>query len=114
MSRDSEGRDFAFEYEYQRSSCGSCARNLESMKMFCSSRFLYGFGNIDIMSMASRIVLHESFTYKLPPAIFNEAASALMCGGATMLNILNIFRVESTERISVVGMGGLGQTEGVR
>ena len=76
--------------------------------MFCPERGFYGFSETDIGSMASHIVFHESFTYKLPPTISNEAASALMCGGATVFNVLDMFKVKPTERVGIVGMGGLG------
>ena len=58
--------------------------------------------------MASHIVFYESFTNELPPAISNEAASTLMCGGATVFNVLDMFKVKSTERVGIVGMGDLG------
>lgn len=58
--------------------------------------------------MASHIIFRESFTYKLPPAISNEAASALMCGGATVFNVLDMFNIKPTDRVGIVGVGGLG------
>ena len=58
--------------------------------------------------MASHIVFHKSFTYKLAPEIANDAASALMCGGATVFNVLDIFNVKPTQRVGFVGIGGLG------
>ena len=58
--------------------------------------------------MASHTVFRESFTYKLPRGVSNEAASALMCGGATVFNVLDMFNVKPTERVGIVGMGGLG------
>jgi D-arabinose 1-dehydrogenase-like Zn-dependent alcohol dehydrogenase len=58
--------------------------------------------------MASHTVFHESFTYRLPPAISKEAASALMCAGATVFNILDMFNIKPTERVGIVGIGGLG------
>jgi len=76
--------------------------------MFCPSRGFYGFSELDIGSMASHIVFRESFTYRLPPAISNEAASALMCGGATVFNVLDMFNVKPTDRVGIVGIGGLG------
>ncbi len=58
--------------------------------------------------MASHIPFQESFTYKIPPGISNGEASALMCGGATVFNVLDMFSVKPTDRVGVVGIGGLG------
>lgn len=58
--------------------------------------------------MASHIVFRESFTYKLPPEISNGSAAALMCGGATVFNVLDMFNVKPTDRVGIVGIGGLG------
>lgn len=58
--------------------------------------------------MASHIVFRESFTHKLPPELSNEAGSALMCGGATVFNVLDMFKVKPTDRVGIVGLGGLG------
>ena len=58
--------------------------------------------------MASHIVFRESFVYKISTSISNEAASALMCGGATVFNVLDMFSVKPTERVGIVGVGGLG------
>ena len=68
----------------------------------------YGFSEPDIGSMASHVVFHESFTYKLPAEMANDAASALMCGGATVFNVLDMFNVKPTQRVGIVGVGGLG------
>ena len=58
--------------------------------------------------MASHIVFHESFTYKLAPKMANDSAAALMCGGATVFNVLDMFNVKPTQRVGIVGVGGLG------
>ncbi|KAL8817221.1 MAG: hypothetical protein Q9191_008186, partial [Dirinaria sp. TL-2023a] len=68
----------------------------------------YGFEKFDIGSMASHIVFREAFVYRLPSGIDKEAACALMCGGATVFNIFDMFAVKPTERVGVVGVGGLG------
>ncbi|KAI4102580.1 MAG: hypothetical protein LQ339_004597 [Xanthoria mediterranea] len=95
-------------FGYQRSCCGTCSHCLQSLEIFCPSRAFYGFSEPDIGSMASHIPFQESFTYKIPPGISNGEASALMCGGATVFNVLDMFSVKPTDRVGVVGIGGLG------
>ena len=69
---------------------------------------MYGFGDLETGSMASHAIFHESFTYKLPSALSNKVASALMCGGATVFNVLDMFNMKPTGRVGIVGVGGLG------
>lgn len=58
--------------------------------------------------MASHAVFRESFLYKVPAGMSNQTASALMCGGATVFNVLDMYNVKPTERVGIVGVGGLG------
>ena len=46
--------------------------------------------------------------YQVPPELANSDAAALMCGGATVFNCLAMFDVRPTDRVGVVGLGGLG------
>lgn len=95
-------------FGYQRSCCEVCDRCRQSLETFCAERSFYGFERFDIGSMASHIVFREAFVYRLPSGIDKEAACALMCGGATVFNIFDMFAVKPTERVGVVGVGGLG------
>lgn len=67
-----------------------------------------GLGDHDTGSLASHAVFRESFLYKIPPALSSESAAALMCGGATVFNVLDMYNVKPTDRVGVVGIGGLG------
>ena len=69
---------------------------------------MYGFGDLDTGSMASHAAFSETFVYKIPAAVSSESASALMCAGATVFNVLDMYNVKPTERVGVVGIGGLG------
>lgn len=95
-------------FGYQKSSCGTCDKCLGSLETFCPRRGFYGVDDLDVGSMASHAVFRESFLYKVPTGMSNETASALMCGGATVFNVLDMYNVKPTERVGVVGIGGLG------
>lgn len=95
-------------FGYQRSSCGACNQCISSLETFCPARRFYGFSEPDIGSMASHIVFREAFTYELPPGMSPAAGAALMCGGATVFNVLDMYDVRPTQRVGVVGFGGLG------
>ncbi|KAI9813609.1 MAG: hypothetical protein M1827_003679 [Pycnora praestabilis] len=49
-----------------------------------------------------------SFLFKIPAGIKPEDAAPLMCGGATVFNALSMYDVPPTDRVGVIGLGGLG------
>ena len=98
----------AVAFGWQRSSCGSCTQCTTNLETFCPKRGAYGLTDLDVGSMASHTVFRESFLFVIPAPLSNEAAAALMCGGATVFNVLDMFDVRPTQRVGVVGFGGLG------
>lgn len=58
--------------------------------------------------MASHAVFRESFLYKVPCGMSNATASALIHRGATVFNVLDMYNVKPTERVGIIGVGGLG------
>jgi alcohol/geraniol dehydrogenase (NADP+) len=48
------------------------------------------------------------FAFPLPDAIHSEHAGPLMCAGATVFTPILQYGVRSTDRVAVVGVGGLG------
>ena len=69
---------------------------------------MYGYGNFETGSMGSHSVFREAFLYKIPHGITNEDAAPLMCGGATVFNVLDFHGVRPTDRVGIIGVGGLG------
>lgn len=69
---------------------------------------MYGSGDLDIGSFASHTVWRESFLFKTPDAIPSEYAAPLQCGGATVFNALEMYETRPTERVGIIGVGGLG------
>ena len=53
-------------------------------------------------------VNHWRFAHPLPEAIASEHAGPLMCAGTTVFTPLLRYNVRSTDRVAVVGIGGLG------
>lgn len=68
----------------------------------------YGKSNLDQGSFGTYAVWKESFVFKLPSTISLENAAPLMCGGATVFHVLKSSNVKSSDRVGVVGIGGLG------
>jgi D-arabinose 1-dehydrogenase-like Zn-dependent alcohol dehydrogenase len=93
---------------YLHEACGHCKQCLRGAETFCAERKLYGSANLDQGSMGSHAVWKEDFLFKIPDEISSENAAPLMCGGATVFNALQFHGVKSTDRVGVIGVGGLG------
>jgi D-arabinose 1-dehydrogenase-like Zn-dependent alcohol dehydrogenase len=93
---------------YQHNSCGSCEYCLTGRETYCSEREMYGMANLDQGSFASHAVWKESFLFKIPDNMSAADAAPLMCGGATVFNALHTYGIKPTDRVGVMGVGGLG------
>ncbi|KAI8930897.1 hypothetical protein NX059_011912 [Plenodomus lindquistii] len=93
---------------YEHDSCGSCDRCLTGRETYCEDRQMYGMANLDQGSFASHGVWREAFLFKLPDNLTDSEAAPLMCGGATVFNALHTYGVKPTDRVGVMGVGGLG------
>jgi D-arabinose 1-dehydrogenase-like Zn-dependent alcohol dehydrogenase len=93
---------------YLHDSCGHCKQCLRGVETFCPERHMYGTHELDQGSFASHAVWKADYLFKIPESISNEDAAPLMCGGATVFNALQFHGVKSTDRVGVIGVGGLG------
>ncbi|KAK5052752.1 hypothetical protein LTR84_002618 [Exophiala bonariae] len=93
---------------YVQGACGHCKQCLRGAETFCADREMYGEANLDQGSMATHGVWREDFLFHIPKALKLEDAAPLMCGGATVFNALQFHGVKSTDRVGVIGVGGLG------
>ena len=69
---------------------------------------MYGYGNLHQGSLASHVVWREAFLFRIPDSIASEHAAPLQCGGATVFNALETYGARPTERVGIIGVGGLG------
>jgi len=93
---------------YINHSCGHCKYCLTGMETFCAEREIYGEHNFHQGSMGSHVIWEENFIFHIPEAISSEHAAPLMCGGATVFNALKMYNARPTDRIGIIGVGGLG------
>lgn len=93
---------------YQHDSCGACDFCLTGRETYCPSREMYGYHDLDQGSFASHAVWREAFLFRLPDNMTDADAAPLMCGGATVFNALYTYGVKPTDRVGVIGVGGLG------
>jgi D-arabinose 1-dehydrogenase-like Zn-dependent alcohol dehydrogenase len=92
---------------YLHSSCGHCRECLRGTETFCSERHMYGTHETNQGSLGSHVIWEEAFLFKIPEGMSNEDAAPLMCGGATVFNALVMHKVGPTERVGVIGVGGV-------
>lgn len=57
---------------------------------------------------ANRVRCHWAWAVPLPDALDSSAAGPLFCGGITVFNPIVQFGVRPTDRVGVIGIGGLG------
>ncbi|KAF7973451.1 hypothetical protein HWV62_15156 [Athelia sp. TMB] len=92
---------------YQHDSCGRCKQCLTGSETFCPKRHFYGLTELDQGSFATHAVWKESFLFDIPDGLDSLDAAPLMCAGGTVFNALS-HGVQSTHRVGIVGVGGLG------
>jgi len=93
---------------YEANSCGACDYCQTGRETYCEQREFYGLSNFDQGSFASHAVWREAFLFKIPDSMTDSDAAPLMCGGATVFNALHTYGIKSTDRVGVMGVGGLG------
>ena len=75
---------------------------------FCPERVMYGTDDFHLGSFASHTVWREAYLFKIPDSISMEHAGPLQCGGATVFNALEKYGTRPTDRVGIIGVGGLG------
>ncbi|CAK5268345.1 unnamed protein product [Mycena citricolor] len=93
---------------YIHKTCGKCHQCLLGDDQYCEDKEMYGTHHFDQGSFGSNAVWDESFLFLIPPEIAPEHAAPLMCGGATVFEVIETYNLRPTERVGVVGVGGLG------
>lgn len=75
---------------------------------YCENMKYYGMADKEIGSFGSHVVWDEGSLHIVPEGLKSEYAAPLMCGGATVWGALSMYNVRSTDRVGVLGVGGLG------
>jgi len=91
---------------WQSGSCGVCEWCLSGDQILCphaEATIVGRFGGF-----ADRVRAHCRHVIPLPDALPTLSTGPLFCGGLTVFNPLVQFEVKPTDRVGVVGIGGLG------
>jgi uncharacterized zinc-type alcohol dehydrogenase-like protein len=87
-------------------SCGACASCLSGDYNLCASAEGTIVGRPG--GFATRVRAHWTWAAPLPEAVAAASAGPLFCGGITVFSPLVEFGVRPTDRVGVIGIGGLG------
>lgn len=86
--------------------CNSCEYCLSGDHNLCSGATGTIVGHHG--GFADRVRAQAASVVKIPAGINPESAGPLFCGGITVFNPLVQFNVKPTDRVAVIGIGGLG------
>ncbi|NBD14905.1 MAG: alcohol dehydrogenase catalytic domain-containing protein [Cyanobacteria bacterium] len=88
------------------SSCMSCEWCLSGDHNLChdSEQTIVGrYGGF-----ADKVRAHQNWVFRLPEGLNPETAGPLFCGGITVFNPIVQLNIKSSDRVGVIGIGGLG------
>lgn len=91
---------------WQAGSCMTCLQCMEGDHNICASTEPTIIGRHG--GFADRIVVNSSFAIALPKGMNIKTAGPLFCGGITVFNPMLQFNVKPTDRVGIIGIGGLG------
>jgi D-arabinose 1-dehydrogenase-like Zn-dependent alcohol dehydrogenase len=78
------------------------------LDVYCENKTEYGTHDHDVGSFASHAVWNANKLYKIPDGMDSAHAAPMMCGGATVWSPFSLYGIQSTDRVGIVGVGGLG------
>lgn len=95
-------------------SCGVCDNCTTDLEQYCDDWTLvfnapdkisggYTFGGF-----SDKIVVQEHYVIRIPPGVDLPAMAPLLCAGITTFSPIQHWKVESGQRVGVIGLGGLG------
>lgn len=87
-------------------SCLSCQPCISGRQQLCQASESTILGRHG--GFADRVRASEEWVFKLPEALDPKSAGPLFCGGATVFSPIVDFSVKPTDRVGVIGIGGLG------
>ncbi|KAL7809534.1 AdhP, Zn-dependent alcohol dehydrogenase [Trichoderma gracile] len=88
--------------------CGQCDYCLTGLDSYCENRAQFGTHDHDVGSFASHAVWDADALFKIPDGLDSADAAPLMCGGATVWTPFALYGIRQSDRVGVLGVGGLG------
>ncbi|KAJ5093139.1 Polyketide synthase enoylreductase [Penicillium angulare] len=95
-------------FGYTHYVCGTCEKCLSGWDQYCENKREYFSHDHDIGSFSGGTVWDASCVVPIPDNYDPADAAPLMCAGATVWTCLSEYDVRSTDRVAIMGIGGLG------
>jgi alcohol dehydrogenase (NADP+) len=96
-------------------SCRTCANCKEDLEQFCEIATIFTYNSPDKHTngityggYSERIVVDEAFVLKIPQNLDLAATAPLLCAGITTYSPMHYHNVTKSQKVGVVGLGGLG------
>lgn len=90
------------------SSCGHCPTCVSGYRQYCSEARGFAFSDLDQGAFGDYRIIDAEFAYRIPDAITSVDAGPFMCAGASVYEALDAASTKPSDRVGVVGVGGLG------
>ncbi|MEO0561070.1 MAG: NAD(P)-dependent alcohol dehydrogenase [Chloroflexota bacterium] len=91
---------------WQRASCQRCTYCTQGRNNLCADLVTTTANHYG--GFAERIRVDSRFAFPIPDAIDSAAAAPLLCAGVTVYNPLRNNNIRASDRVGVIGIGGLG------
>lgn len=75
---------------------------------YCRNQKQYGFHDLDNGSFSYGAVWDVNCIFPIPEGYDSIHAAPLMCAGATVWTVLTEYGIKATDRVAIMGIGGLG------
>ncbi|OJJ45131.1 hypothetical protein ASPZODRAFT_134556 [Penicilliopsis zonata CBS 506.65] len=95
-------------FGYTHSVCGDCTKCLTGWDQYCPEKKEYGTNDHDNGSFSEGAIWDAKCLVPIPAGYDSVNAAPMMCAGATVWTILSEYGVRATDRVGVMGVGGLG------
>ncbi|KAH8690054.1 chaperonin 10-like protein [Talaromyces proteolyticus] len=106
VSNVAVGDRVGFGYTYNI--CGACEPCLGGYDQYCVNRSDYSMNRVNMGSIGTGAVWNANTVFKIPEGYASENAAPMLCAGATIFTILDGCGVKPTDRVGIMGIGGLG------
>ena len=96
-------------------SCGVCENCLNDREQNCLNGTTFTYNSPDKVSggltyggYSHMMMVKDHFVVRIPPGVDLPAMAPLLCAGITTFSPIRYWKVESGQRVGIIGLGGLG------